>query len=106
MPFPRSQIYEALRKVRRKDKSLLHEDGDGIAYEVLRRYAGRAGEDKGFDVGALMKALVLPTVSILTEPRSTAMNAALIATLWDYAAPFEGALPGFAASPATPPVKP
>jgi hypothetical protein len=89
-PFPRSQIYAALRGLREAGKGLGETEADAIVESAIGRYAGRACMDRGLDIGALR----LPTVD--GNARGPAMDLALIATLWDYANPFEADFPRFA----------
>lgn len=95
-PFPRSQLYAALRKLR--------EDGIGVGEDTANRtidetiglYTARAGGDRGLSPADLR----LPAIAG-DGGRGVAMDLALIATLWDYANPFGNDFPRFAAATAT-----
>lgn len=89
-PFPRSQLYAALRALREAGVGVGEATADQIVAEAIDRYSDRAGADRGLSLDDLR----LPAVA---NGRGAAMDAALVATLWDYANPFGGDFPHFAA---------
>jgi hypothetical protein len=81
--FPRSQLYAVLRELRNERLGVADADkADKLVTEKIETYAGRAGGDRGLGLSDL-------TLPALIRPRGAAMDVALIATLWDYANPFE-----------------
>lgn len=94
-PFPRSQLYAALRKLREKGIGVGEDAANQTIDETIGVYTARAGGDRGLSPADL-RLPVVPGVE-----RGPALDLALIATLWDYANPFGNDFPRFAAATAT-----
>ncbi|CAL8980231.1 hypothetical protein RHODGE_RHODGE_02091 [Rhodoplanes serenus] len=92
-PFPRSQIYGALRRLREKGIGVGEPGADRAVEEALDRYLAGAGADRGVS----REDLDLDEIAG-GSPRGLAMTLALLVTLWDYAAPFAPDFPQLAAS--------
>ncbi|MGD0723801.1 MAG: hypothetical protein ABR970_22460 [Roseiarcus sp.] len=89
-PFPRSQLYAVLRKLREDGRGVAEAAANEEVRTAIGTYASRAGADRGLDISRLL----LPTVG--GSQRGEAMDVALVATLWDYANPFGADFPRFA----------
>jgi hypothetical protein len=93
--FPRSQIYDALRAVRRKGGMLIDSAGTKAVEDHLAAYSQRAG---GAAKRTLLDCHLPPDWPDGPEKRPAPMALYLISQLWDYARPFETNLPEFAAA--------
>lgn len=89
-PFPRSQIYAALRTVREKGAGLLSPEADDIVAEHLKAYARRGVGPQ--QIGHL-EANPLPACD--GKRRPAALDFALTSQFWDYAHPFGTRMAGF-----------
>jgi hypothetical protein len=92
--FPRSQLYDALRSIRRKGGSLTDEAGEQAACGHLAAYRTRAG---GAGKAALLEAHLPPDWQPHDRwaARPLPMALYLISQFWDYVDPFGTPLPAF-----------
>ncbi len=89
-PFPRSQLYAALRNIRDRGLDLTGADATKAATDHLKEYARRAGgKAKAEDV-------LRNPLPCCDGERPTALDLALICQLWDYTYPFGTPLATFA----------
>jgi hypothetical protein len=94
--LPRSQLYRVLRAAKRGSPGLVSRDASVLVREELLDYERRVRKAEAFTTSGLR----LPQFPG-TNPRSLAMELALLAGFWDYADPFAAdPLPSFPLEPA------
>lgn len=89
--LPRSQVYRLLRATRRQQRGFFDAKTVEAIEQSAREYASGAGAGKDVD----LSKLALPGIAQPPQKRPLALELALLAELWNYARPFEQALPPF-----------